>query len=141
MPSIRSKGLQCPWVVSVGVTGALIVQSGVGLEQTNLRNNLPLWEGIIDYYVIGIDSKTTDGSEAAIAEILPPSTPRSVYHFDFDGFGHVSTPRQLYICRIGLMSDQNAGQCDRRSLVDREALRKTGPLKLSKQSRNAVDAF
>jgi tetratricopeptide (TPR) repeat protein len=55
-------------------------------EESNLRLNLSLWRDLVDCYVFGIDDRTTDESEAAIAALLPPSTPRIVFKYTFDGF-------------------------------------------------------
>lgn len=42
-----------------------------GESQYNLRANLPLWNGFFDYYVIGIDRRTSDKSEEVIRKTIP----------------------------------------------------------------------
>ncbi|CAM9168801.1 unnamed protein product, partial [Phaeothamnion confervicola] len=63
-------------------------------EEHNLRQNLWLWAPFISCYVIGLDARTTDGSEAAVHEALDDAVlpnRRSVFQFEFDGLGHART--------------------------------------------------
>ena len=57
-------------------------------EAVNIKSNLPLWLGKIDYFVFLVDRRTTDNSEEAISNILESNeVPYEIVHHDFDGFG------------------------------------------------------
>lgn len=61
-------------------------------EAVNIRSNLPLWVGKIDYFVFLIDRRTTDDSEEAIKNILETNkVPFEIVYHDFDGFGSSRT--------------------------------------------------
>jgi len=59
-------------------------------EEDLLRVNLPKWRGVGDYFLVGIDSKTQDGSEAVVQEVLN-GAPYAIFPFEFDGFGPTKT--------------------------------------------------
>jgi hypothetical protein len=61
-------------------------------EAVNLRSNLPLWVGKIDYFMFLVDRRTTDGSEDVIKNILGDNhVPFEIVYHDFDGFGSSRT--------------------------------------------------
>lgn len=64
-------------------------------EEVNIQEHLPLWMEYTDYFVFGIDSNSTDGTENAIHSLLQHNpTFKDRYHifrFNFTGFGPVRT--------------------------------------------------
>ena len=61
-------------------------------EAVNIKSNLHLWLGIVDFFVFLVDRRTTDHSEEAIASILDSKeVPYEIVHHDFDGFGSSRT--------------------------------------------------
>ena len=57
-------------------------------EAVNIKSNLGLWVGNIDYFVFLIDRRTTDDSADAINNILQvKQIPFEIVYHDFDGFG------------------------------------------------------
>jgi len=60
-------------------------------ESLNIRTNLPLWGSLFSGYVFAVDSRTVDDTILAIAESVPPGSPRHVFGYRFDGFGNSRT--------------------------------------------------
>jgi hypothetical protein len=59
-------------------------------EAVNIKSNLHLWLGIVDYFVFLVDRRTQDGSEQAIDNVLGAhsgNVPHQIVHHEFDGFG------------------------------------------------------
>ena len=60
-------------------------------EEVNFRSNLRLWLPIVDYFVFMMDTRTTDQSSSAIAEILNGKAKYEIVPYEFDGFGPART--------------------------------------------------
>lgn len=60
-------------------------------EEVNIRSNLPAYVPFVDYYVFMVDHRTSDGTLAAIEEILGGKRNYHVEKYEFDGFGPART--------------------------------------------------
>ena len=60
-------------------------------EAVNLQSNLALWLNTIDYFVFMVDSRTSDGSEQTIQNILGRKAPFEILPYTFEGFGPART--------------------------------------------------
>lgn len=61
-------------------------------EAVNINSNLKLWNGIVDYFVFLVDTRTQDGSEDAIRNSLEfADVPYEIIYHQFDGFGSSRT--------------------------------------------------
>ena len=53
-------------------------------QAVNIKANLPLWVGIVDYFVFLIDKRTTDSSKEDIARILDHPVVKGYKILDYD---------------------------------------------------------
>lgn len=61
-------------------------------EEVNLRQNLPVWSTIADFFVFLIDNRTRDSSEHTIRSILRAADrPFFIQEYFFEGFGQART--------------------------------------------------
>ena len=72
-------------------TASIVLTMILRDEEVNLRSNLPLWNGLIDYYVFLIDDRTVDHSEDTIRRILRSDETYVIAPFCFEGFGQART--------------------------------------------------
>jgi len=72
-------------------------------EREHLERSLPKWAPLVDYWLIGVDDKNTDGSEEVIQKTLG-HIPGEIYNVTFDGMG----PALTQLVKRGLERYPNA---------------------------------
>ncbi len=85
---IYSQETIIPFDRPVSIVMTMIVRD----EAVNFNANLELWLPVVDYFVFMVDSRTTDGSNSTIVNILDGRAKGyKIFDYLFDGFGSART--------------------------------------------------
>ena len=87
MPA-RDNADAAPTTTEEAPTPTLMLNMLIKDEEAHLARTLPIWAEIIDYWIIGVDSKNSDASPAVIErELVGRGIPGKMVNVSFDGMG------------------------------------------------------